>query len=406
MVSTIRSEKYRGEKIAVAFVHGIGDNETQSEDFADNMKNSLKKHYSELGGDPDDLVTFPCCWGGVVQQLQDKLWANLEKSATKMSYTGVRKFAVDFIGDIIAYQPTDEDDSMYERVHEKLRMILENFSFIVGDNAPLCIISHSLGTIVSTNYIRESQNGRYPNPHLSNIAKCKTLKFLYTLGSPLAIYSISHKSYVDGEGERIFIPFGAPVKVPRWINFYDRGDVVGYPLSNINEAYRNSGVIDREVDVGGFLNRGNPSSHMQYWNESKISLAIAQDLYDYQIGKLVLKEIPEKNLNISSPELIPNSNLTTELEYNPKNDFRSYKFEDDIVPILDASEIDSLKNQKKSLNLSAEINEDIITQELAKIINLTSIAVNEMDSIEIWNNIQSEIQKIPEKFKKKLKDML
>ena len=36
-----------------------------------------------------------------------------------------------------------------------------------------------------------------------------------------------------------------------WINFYDRDDVIAYPLRSLNPAYKAVITDDREINVGG-----------------------------------------------------------------------------------------------------------------------------------------------------------
>lgn len=89
------------------------------------------------------------------------------------------------------------------------------------------IVSHSLGTVVAFNLLRE----------LAGAGVNVKVPLFATLGSPLAITEV--KRHVGGS-------FAIPSIVGRWLNFYDKGDPVtlGRPLGPNFSA----GIVDTIVD--------------------------------------------------------------------------------------------------------------------------------------------------------------
>ena len=107
----------------------------------------------------------------------------------------------------------------------------------------------------------------------------ETLTLMYTMGSPIAIWSLRYED------------FGVPIPVPspkladhhpglagEWVNFYDPDDVIGYPLSTLNDAYGASVERDVAVNVGGPLSSWNPLSHVAYWTDGDVTKPIAESL--------------------------------------------------------------------------------------------------------------------------------
>jgi hypothetical protein len=107
----------------------------------------------------------------------------------------------------------------------------------------------------------------------------ETFTLLYTLGSPIAIWSLRYPE------------FGVPITVPspnladhypnltgEWINFYDEDDVIGYPLKTINDSYGRAITADREINAGGLLSSWNPASHLGYWTDNDVTKPIAESL--------------------------------------------------------------------------------------------------------------------------------
>src|SRR5699024_5352203 len=151
----------------------------------------------------------------------------------------LRQFVVEFLGDAIAYQPTSFGGQNYDRIHATLAETLLRLKGKAGRSAPLCVISHSLGSVVAGNYFldlqekREYKMGEKTKQSLGDtpLEKGDTLSLFYTMGSPMALWSVR---YLD---------FGSPICIPapglvdlypnikgEWLNFYDRDDVLAYPL--------------------------------------------------------------------------------------------------------------------------------------------------------------------------------
>jgi hypothetical protein len=276
------------QKIAVAIIHGVGKQDPQ---FADGMTQELKGRFAkELGQkiqDPaSDLAILPVYWAPVLQGAEEELWKRM-KRAGELDFTTLRRFLVDFAADAIAYQPTPTDRWIYDGIHEKFAEILNRLAAEAGQKAPLCVIAHSLGSVIASNYFYDLQHpersliARNVKKRIGNtpLERGKTFALFYTLGSPIAMWSLRYPN------------FGVPIAVPspelskyypnlkgEWVNFYDEDDVIGYPLKTLNEAYRKAIKADRQINAGGLLSSWNPASHLGYWTDNDVTKPIAQEL--------------------------------------------------------------------------------------------------------------------------------
>lgn len=278
------------QKVAVAVVHGVGK---QDKDFSKEMTEKLKERFvDEIGGraTKDDLVVKPVYWAPEIQPAEDELWKNLRQGG-EMDFIALRHFLIDFAADAIAYQPTPKDRAIYDGIHLIFAETLKKLAQKAGEAAPLCVIAHSLGSAIASNYIYDLQI--HPTRSIISdpvrdaigenpLERGETLTLLYTLGSPIAIWSLRYK-----EPE-----FGVPIAVPapllgkhhavlvdkaEWLNFYDRDDVLGYPLEPVNDLYK-AVVKDRPINAGGFLSSWNPISHIRYWTDKDVLKPIAESL--------------------------------------------------------------------------------------------------------------------------------
>lgn len=276
------------QKIAVAVIHGVG---VQRSTYAEPVIDELRRRFVELLApavdDPSSsLVLEPVFWAPVLQGPENRLWRRVNRRGD-LDYVRLRRFMIDFAGDAIAYQPGPREREVYEAIHVVVARALRVLARSAGPRAPLCVIAHSLGTVIASNYIYDMAHRRrrlVPGRvreimQETPLERGETFACFYTLGSPLAVWSLRYEG------------FGLPIDVPsprlrrhhpaargEWVNFYDRDDVIAYPLRSLNPAYDRAVTRDVEVNVGGPLSSWNPLSHTLYWSDEDVTARIARSL--------------------------------------------------------------------------------------------------------------------------------
>lgn len=263
-------------KLAVAIIHGMGN---QTDDYARDMIAIINQKFSKtvehLVDDPDScLIIKPIHWAKVFEEREDEL---LKKTVLEshLDYQGLRKFLILYLGDAIAYQPVETAKHNYERVHEEIGMNLNSLAKQAGNKAPLCVISHSLGSVIASNYFYDLQFKRHQVTSVVNesspIENGDTLALFYTLGTALPLWSLRY----DNFDRPINIPSATlqnfyPGLIGEWINFYDKDDILGYPLKNASENYQKAVKEDREVNIGNVITSWNPLSHISYFTDMDV----------------------------------------------------------------------------------------------------------------------------------------
>ena len=250
--------------------------------MSNELKDRFAAHLKNKVPDPvAELVIRPVWWANLVQKRQDTLWGNL-KRAGELDFTAIRRFFIDFLADAIAYQPTPRERDLYDDIHRLMAVEAKQLASQAGPKAPLCVIAHSLGSVIASNYIWDCQNDK-ANKRLippkvkqamgnTPVERGETFTLFYTMGSPLAAWSLRFKD------------FGTPIKVPspklknhfptlkdEWLNLYDKDDVLAYPIKGINAAYKQAVKKDQEVNVGGILSSWNPAAHTKYWKDNDVT---------------------------------------------------------------------------------------------------------------------------------------
>ncbi len=275
--------------MAVAIIHGVGK---QDANFARGITKELTERFSgylpdEVPAPHTQIVIEPIHWAPVMQKAEETMWKRL-KSSGDLNFIKLRQFMVEFGADALAYQPLPRRQAIYEAVHGIVAEKLKNLAERAGGSAPLCVIAHSLGSVIASNYLYDVQKGAEFLPetvrrHNTNtpLEMGQTFAFFFTMGSPLALWALRFKD------------FGQPIDVPspdlathyptlsgKWINFFDPDDVIGYPLRPLNAKYRQVVKADVPVNVGSILAGWTPMSHTGYWTDNDITIPIAKMLTD------------------------------------------------------------------------------------------------------------------------------
>lgn len=286
-------------KIVVAIAHGICvgnefDNE-ESPKYTDGMAQALKLRLADIAGESGSedqklkwadskLAISAINWTPVLRDERKNLYQNLDVDNLD-SFFGLREFIFQAIADSLTYQVTQSKiDNLwsYAGIHRCFADGLNSLAREAQSDAPLCIISHSLGTVITSNYIYDLQTKKAQiDIGDTPLERGETLTSVYTMASQIPFWSLRHPN------------FDRPIKVPseklgqyysdlkgEWINFYNKSDIMGYPLRSLNEAYSKAVTEDREVNDGGLLESWNPLSHCSYWTSERAIDTIANGLYD------------------------------------------------------------------------------------------------------------------------------
>jgi hypothetical protein len=269
-------------KILVLIIHGIGKNSAgYAEPFIKAIRNEFDAQIKNILHSTEDyskeIELKEVVWDDILGEKQEKLKTLLEKQFTISQLTPPRNifmkiiffiakffdtwlrttFAAEFVGDIISYKDQDAITKIYQKITDKLNEIGKAQ---LGRN--LTIVAHSLGTVISVDYIREQQN------NIGYLNDKTILNNLFTIGSPLALFSLDY-SRPD--------IFKKPIKIEdqngRWINILDEDDPIGYSIKNLDENFEKAVFKDQKVEVGGY-----GVAHIKYWTDQKVHTIIAKKL--------------------------------------------------------------------------------------------------------------------------------
>jgi hypothetical protein len=289
-------------RVAVVFVHGIF---AENVSYAEPMRKELLRLLPRA---VHPWVRFESVyWAGKVRGHQRKFMQDVLAHEDVVD-NHLRKFLIEGLGDAAAYQKTKHrENSMYYDVHQNIGRVLDGLVTSDKDDQPLIFIGHSLGCHVISSFawdlnklkqrsdesiqaeadiaIREEwkklQNAS-PFRRLDTFAGLVTLGsnmplFTFTFG-PELVYPIT-QAPPDGDLKPAFPGSALPPSLQdkaRWLNFYSKRDLLGFPLKPLNDAYRNEPRLhDIAVRTETLTSRTLPywshlTAHTNYWKNPTV----------------------------------------------------------------------------------------------------------------------------------------
>lgn len=273
------------KRIALVVTHGMG---SPDRSFADGLKRRLTRSLEGRGFDAASVVWCPVLWSDLVEKRQQDFLAAAVSAGPLSRVFGLREFVVSALGDAAGYRHHGNDPgSTYYRIHQRIREKIHTLfeDGLGSEPVPMIVVAHSMGGHVMSNYIWDSQSlhttGASADAHA--FERMEWLAAIVTFGCNIPLFTFAYEPV-----EPICFPGTALPEDLRskavWRNFYDRHDVLGYPLKPLGRdtpdlpalpcdqdrqhrpRYEDI-VEDVEVNVGLPLVSATPLSHTKYWHD-------------------------------------------------------------------------------------------------------------------------------------------
>lgn len=272
------------KKAALITIHGMGDTPR-------NYNTELAREInSRLGSNSEKLYIGSVFYQEILQENENLVWG---KVATRLKWDNLRKFILFGLADAAGLENGKESlNSVYSKAQTLIaKELLSAYRAMDGDGA-VVILAQSLGCHVASCYFWDAINYNNPasptkvgiwqdikklekeinedkplSPEEISFLQGKTsLKYFYTTGCNIPIFVAAHLS-------KDIIPI-KPNNTFEWHNFYDKDDVLGWPLAELSDDYKLVANDHRINSGGGFFGwifkSWNPLSHDQYWLDDEV----------------------------------------------------------------------------------------------------------------------------------------
>ncbi len=251
--------------IGVITLHGVGSHRRGSEFDA-----KLKKFLKEKAGGNTRVVVKTVYYHGETRDRQADIWKEYDRLEDEfpksLDQKIIRRIMFATVGDALAYaNNSDDKGSYYRHAHDEVPKAVDKLEAELGDGSPVVVVAHSLGCKVIFDYLCDVQTGRgvwQGKKRPSDFQKLANLRLLITTGCNLPLF----ESSMPAAKQRFF----RPNKNFQWGNFYDRDDLLGWPLRPLGGRFAEI-VRDEERNKMGSI----ATSHFNYWKDDKLNEEIA-----------------------------------------------------------------------------------------------------------------------------------
>ncbi|MBP6041798.1 hypothetical protein KA529_02140 [Candidatus Saccharibacteria bacterium] len=281
------------KKLGILTIHGIGKVPRY---YANGFIGSIKYL---IGKDESDIAFGSIYYQNTQQANEERIWNRY--SENKLDWREARKFLLFGIADATSLEHSKHDfESNYILAQLEIAKELQAIRSELSADAPIIIIADSLGGHVLSCYLWDAQaynsktrrgfNGFWqrPQPYFKEIIGSEpsnkdiawlqggNIQKIVTTGCNIPIF-------VASQAEDAIMPISPPRKDFEWLNYFDRDDVLGWPLQPLSNDYHKL-VTDIPVKLRGpslrsrFYYSWNPLVHKLYWKDPTFKQALADQI--------------------------------------------------------------------------------------------------------------------------------
>lgn len=279
------------QQAALITVHGMGETDSG---YANKL---LKTILRQLGTNAKQLHSNSVYYQDILQQNEQRVWQAI---GFRLRWNKLRRFMLFGFADAAGLEHRKEaENSSYLFAQLSIARALYVAKQQLSPSGKVVILAHSLGGHVFSCYLWDAgcaragkkvtagiwQNIRAYQAAISGdipltdddiaFLQGNALAGLITTGCNIPIFVAAHAM------EQI-VPITRPSPDFFWHNYYDKDDVLGWPLADLSPGYQQL-VTDYSINAGGgffgwLAASWNPLSHNQYWQDKQIITAVTEQL--------------------------------------------------------------------------------------------------------------------------------
>ena len=270
------------KKVALITLHGMG---ITAPGYVDELSQDLAHR---LGPAFDALHIGAVYYKGLLLANEQRVWNSLGR---QVRWDGLRQFLLYGFADAAGLESAKMlHGSVYTMAQARFARALFLARQAMGHDGPVVVLAQSLGGHVMSCYFWDAQGELHGNkanvgiwqdiqqfrPEISGAQPLTDADIGFLRGSSISqvlTTGCNIPIFVAAHAAQEILPM-QPNTHFTWRNYYDKDDVLGWPLAELSEQYR-AAVTDVTVNAGGGLfgwiaRSWNPLSHLQYWRDDEV----------------------------------------------------------------------------------------------------------------------------------------
>ncbi|MEO1656298.1 MAG: hypothetical protein AAFR65_01130 [Pseudomonadota bacterium] len=266
-------------KVGLITLHGMGETER---DYARKLFDEIEERVPS--SKYPEIVKYPVFYQDIMQDNQESY---LQEVKQDVEWDWLRRFMLYGFSDAATLESFKSgNNSPYYLAQKAILLGFQSIYTRAGGAVPTIIVAQSLGGQVITNYLYDAgqtastpDNGVWSSPppmktKEEDFCRGKSVHRLFTTGCNIPLF-------VGGRSKKQIKPIDPTRFGPsfEWHNYYDKDDVLGWPLSPLSPAY--SFVKDHRMNAGGVFSSSTPFSHTRYWTDKDFVRPLVKTLEAY-----------------------------------------------------------------------------------------------------------------------------
>lgn len=255
------------------FIIVISGSGTKKEGFSEKMQKDLKKFTKNTPLQDNYTVTecLPYNQSGI--DADEAAMFDRMKADNKLGgILSLRKAFLGAFGDAVVFESNATNtESAYYRIHNYMKSCFESVNQQMQnyDESKLIIVAGSMAIHVLNCYIWDADKGIriFEHSPANENNNLKNLSYLATIGCNIPIY-------LSAKQPEEIVPITRRNSEFSWDNYYDKDDVLGWPLKPLCSAY-DSLVTDYQINTGAYV-----GSHMKYWDDNNFTKPFTKKLLE------------------------------------------------------------------------------------------------------------------------------
>ncbi|MFT6923833.1 MAG: hypothetical protein ACJA1C_002853 [Crocinitomicaceae bacterium] len=253
------------KKIVILTIPGIG---TKEVGYSTELEKDIRRFTNnQVKPNLKVLETLPFN-ATEVDRNQNELFRRLDAANKLGGKLSLRKFVIEAFGDGVTFErDAGSPNSNYKKIHQYLKGEIENANALLKEGDIFVILAASMGVHLLSTYIWDADNGKgiFADEAAKEGQNLKNLDYLATIGCNIPLF-------VSGLRESQIIAFNKRNDHFEWDNYYDRDDVLGWPLKQMSDSY-DALVNDHEINTGQYV-----GSHVKYWDDNDFTKPFSEKL--------------------------------------------------------------------------------------------------------------------------------
>lgn len=243
------------KKIIILAIPGIG---TKKVGFSAEFEKDVRRFVNPEVRDHVKIIEARPFSITEVDDNQESLFRRLDAANKLGGVLSLRRFVLEAFGDGVTFERDGcNPESNYYKIHTYLKSKIEEVNALLNSGDIFVIVAASMGAHILSTYMWDADHGKgiFSTIPATDIQKLENLSHLSTIGCNIPLF-------VSGFPESKIVAINKPNANFTWHNYYDRDDVLGWPLRQLSPSY-NDLVSDFEINTGLYV-----GSHVKYWDDN------------------------------------------------------------------------------------------------------------------------------------------